>query len=558
MIGAISENFINLSVQKTCTQRTEEKKSEIFCFRLSESNPAEVETSSDNNNSVLFRARDNKMYNIKEILTYRFENSLFNFYERISNLKWYEKAIDWVKGLFNIESSSKAITQSRDICNQILYKQNLPLNKLFEEFTGEKFNRVNAEKFLAGDIKLKFETACEKFTGEKINTQNTAIPEIDGEYYLKTEENKDFILNKQDKTKYNKIIQALDKEYKEKLDNILERGILLNNDSSNKSSTLDILHKILTTPRSKGLKNDIILRECIDILDNPSVVTQAAEDIPGAYTKAVINRITNNSKDKNVRQKAEEELMSRYLGTCAAASIEYNIASEMPAEFINIIEQLTSPENKFVKTLHYKKDSAEYAELLNDLKRFKTPFKETDAGIEITLKPDKDAFFLALIQTLHKTPHERSIIDILTQSMIMNCGAKGTYNSITDKRKEGTDGGLFDFEISYLNTLLKEEKAEPNIYMNINSKGKIIQNDTIKKRKDLNEALSANENIIVGYVFTDDYNRVYAAHEITVIGETSNLLGEEFFICQDSDDLTSKPVCIPKQKLLKEIHHTII
>ena len=72
---------------------------------------------------------------------------------------------------------------------------------------------------------------CENFIGKEISTKNTSIPEINGEYIKKDIDKQDMRLNEQDKTKYNKLLENLDEKYKEKLKGILERGILLNNNS---------------------------------------------------------------------------------------------------------------------------------------------------------------------------------------------------------------------------------------------------------------------------------------------------------------------------------------
>lgn len=554
---SISEKSIRSDSLALTSTEKKEKAQVLFCFKLaSNERTPEVETNLDKK-SVFFRARDNKKYNLKNILETRFYNAFIAYRTKIDNMKWYEKILDGCKSFFNSKNSSKYLKQYYKNYTEKLCDKKNNINKLFEELTGEKFSAVNVEKFLEGKLKLKFEVMCENFIGKEISTKNTSIPEINGEYIKKDIDKQDMRLNEQDKTKYNKLLENLDEKYKEKLKGILERGILLNNNSSNKCSTLDSLYKIVTTPRSKYFNNDIILKECIDILDNPSVITQLAEDIPEEYTEIVVDKITNNSKDKKLRQVSKDNLKYRELGTCAAASIEYDIASKMPAEFINIVEQLTSSDNQFVKTLHLKKNSIEYTNILEKIKQFKTPFKETKDGIEITLKPDKDSYLLAQIQTKYKDPHERSIIDILTQSMLMNCGSRGTYNSLNDTRKYGTDGGLVDFEIGYLKTLLKEEKSEPNVYIKINKKRIITGNNIDKKQKDIKKALEDKKNILVGYVFTNKENKVDGGHEITIIGETQNLLGEKFFIYQDSDDAISTPLCIPKEELLKEIHHII-
>ena len=77
------------------------------------------------------------------------------------------------------------------------------------------------------------------------------------------------------------------------------------NNSDDKSSVLDNLHKILKEERDHGLDGKTILKECLDIINNPYVITQTCEDIPDEYKAAVLGLVTNMSEDMNELEKAE-------------------------------------------------------------------------------------------------------------------------------------------------------------------------------------------------------------------------------------------------------------
>ena len=86
-----------------------------------------------------------------------------------------------------------------------------------------------------------------------------------------------------EKKKYKEISEELNSAYKKKLEYALKTGILLKNNSDDKSSVLDNLHKILKEERDPGLDGRTILKEALDIIHNPYVITQKCEDIPDEY-----------------------------------------------------------------------------------------------------------------------------------------------------------------------------------------------------------------------------------------------------------------------------------
>ena len=83
-------------------------------------------------------------------------------------------------------------------------------------------------------------------------------------------------------------------------------------------------------------------------------------------------------------------------GCCVAASIEFNLASQMPAEFARIAEGLSSPNMSVKKHLSLNTlcDNKEDSKWLLD--NFKIPYTMTDENnVEVTIAPDKNAIFRA-------------------------------------------------------------------------------------------------------------------------------------------------------------------
>ncbi|MBR6126439.1 hypothetical protein IKQ21_02020 [bacterium] len=371
------------------------------------------------------------------------------------------------------------------------------------------------------------------------------------------------LANKDEKKKYNTLIEELDRDYQKKLEFALKSGNLLKNNSNDKSTVLDNLYKIATEDRDPGLDKVTILQECLDIITNPYVITQTCEDIPSEYQKQIIGLITGLSTDPKVINKTKWELNNMHTGTCPAASIEFDLATKHTAEFFRLVEGLTSPKNEVSKKIKMNSLSEKSSDAIWLLNTFKTPHKMNGFDeAEIVLKPDENAIIRARIQNQHKDKGERSIIDVLMQSTFMQLGSQQTYNSLTDKRapNEWTqeNGGLIDFEKTYVESVVEDKNTTSVTYQNVNEEGKLIgyTKDFGTIKKELLETLKLGHNIIIGYTWPDPENDGrLAGHEITIVGYKVKPNGEGVFICQDSDDDKSSPIEMTESFLLPKIHH---
>ena len=355
----------------------------------------------------------------------------------------------------------------------------------------------------------------------------------------------------------------MDLKYRKKLEFALKSGLLLKNNSNDRSSVLDNLHKIITEERDPGLDKINILQECLDILANPYVITQTCEDIPAQYKRQVIGLMTNLSENPKEIAEAKWELENMHTGTCPAASIEFDLATKHTAEFFRMVEGLTSPKNEVVKTIKMDSLSDKSSEAIWLLTKFKTPHQMNDFNTAtVLLKPDEHAIIRARIQNHHKDSGERSIIDVLMQSTLMQLGSQQTYNSLNDKRAPNAwtqeDGGLIDFEKTYVESVVEDKNTTSVTYQIVDENGRLkgYEKDFGTIKKELLDTLKMGHNIIIGYTWPDPENdNKLAGHEITIVGYKTNSNGEGVFICQDSDDDIAAPIEMSEKFLLPKIHH---
>jgi len=373
------------------------------------------------------------------------------------------------------------------------------------------------------------------------------------------------LTTKEEKKKYKELMEELvEPKYKRKLEFALKSGQLLKNNSNDKSTVLDNLHKIVTEERDPGLDKTTILQECLDILANPYVITQTCEDIPKEYQKSVIGLITGLSTNPQTIMQAKWELDNMHTGTCPAASIEFDLATKHTAEFFRIVEGLTSPKHAVIKQIKLDSLSENTLDAVWLLNKFKTPWqKEGFDTATVLLQPDKNAIIRARIQNHHKDKGERSMIDVLMQSTFMQLGSQQTYNSLIDKRAPNDwtqdPGGLIEFEKTYVESVIEDKNTTSVIYQNVDDEGRLsgYTKDFATIKKELLSTLKAGHNINIGYTWPDPYNdNRLAGHEITIVSYKINpKTGEGVFICQDSDDDKAGPIEMSEKELLPKIHH---
>ena len=381
---------------------------------------------------------------------------------------------------------------------------------------------------------------------------------------------------KEEKNKYNEILKGLDKDTKKMMKLMLKQGTLLNANSNDRSTVLDNLYKIATTARAEGLSNAGILKDTIQTLYSPYKVTQQFGDIPKNLSENVRDMYMEEHSMRMTnlldRKIADIEVNVDHSGTCVASSIEFNLAKQMPAEFARFVAGISSPQmavDKEIKLSNLADNTLDAVWLLN---AFEVPYEMKDFDkAKLTFAPDKNAIVRARIQTAYKDPYERSPVDVLMQSTLMQVGSQQSYDTLTDKRAgkfNQNDKGLIEFEKTFTESVVEDKNKISVTYQTVDEDAKLVgyETDLATMKRQITTSLDKGENVIVGYTQVDDNNYIINGHEITIIGykkapKNSNNPSEPeklIFICNDTDDNLFEPIEYSEDYLLPKIHHAAL
>lgn len=393
------------------------------------------------------------------------------------------------------------------------------------------------------------------FKGENNTVQPASQPQQKMPVNLRTE-----LINEEEKSKYTQIFSVLGTNEKRNLDMLLRAGVLLNNNSNDGSTTLDNLYKMAATPRAIGLDVINVLNETINTIANPFIITQNFGDVPKKYVNQLIEKAQKNPETPNDVIN-EQTINVKSSSACVSASIEFNLAMKMPAEFSRFAEQLTSPRVAVDKVIHLNNLANNTLDAVWLLNAFKVPYEMKDFDkAKLTLAPDKNAIMRAQVQNSFKDPGERSLVDVLMQSTFMNVGSEGTYDSLTDNRGgqfNNDNKGLIEFEKTFTESIVQDKNKTSVTYQILDENAKLTgyETDFQTVTKQLLDSLAMGENVIIGYTQLDKDNKVVNGHEITILGAAKDKNGKLIFICNDTDDDNPNPIAYPAEYIVPKIHH---
>lgn len=369
---------------------------------------------------------------------------------------------------------------------------------------------------------------------------------------------------KEEKNKYTEILSHLDRNGKKIVNSLLKTGVLLNSNSNDNSTVLDNLYRIIKEPRAEGLNADTMLKDTIATIAYPYLITQQFGDIPAEYRQKAIE--ANNYGKTNLFEinQGIRDINVLHSGTCVAASTEFKLAKQLPAEFARFAAELSSPKMSVTKTIQLDNLADEALNAVWLLNAFEIPWDAKDFNkAQLTFAPDKNAIIRATIQTTHKDPYERTPLDVLMQSTFMQIGSQQSYNTLTDKRAgkfNQNDKGLIEFEKTFTESVVFDKNILSVTYQTVDENARLIgyETDLSTMKKHLLTALNEKENIIIGYTQTDNNNVIINGHEITIVGYKTDNRGKVTFICNDTDDNIPNLIEYSEDFLLPKIHHAAL
>lgn len=378
-----------------------------------------------------------------------------------------------------------------------------------------------------------------------------------------------YFYNGSDYQKYREIAENLSPDTKLIFREMYNSKFVQNRISNDGSSVLENLYKIASTKRAPGFNVKDILDITIKTLNNPYLVEQKFVSLPSNEVQKMFDdeqkiiKQENNPKPNDAKE--PQDMVVSNSATCPVASIEFNMADKSPAEFVRFVEGLTGEKNevKIKRKLSEIEEFSFYAlQLLHD---FKTPYKLISKDtVEVTLKPDRGAIVRARVQNSYKKPFERSFIDALIQSTLMQVGSQGTYSSYTDKRYGSfnyEDSGLTEYEKTYVETIVEGSTKKTSVtYQQTDDNLKLIGRTTDYEtmQNQLTKTIDAGKNVIIGTTWLNDKNEIIGGHEVTLTGYKKDASGELIFLYQDSDDDKVGAVEISAKELLPSLHHASV
>ncbi len=356
-----------------------------------------------------------------------------------------------------------------------------------------------------------------------------------------------------EKEKINLVKSKLDKKSVEIFNRLRQNGILNNNNSNDGSTVLDNLYKIAAEPRIIGLSDKQILSDVLKALDNPFSITQKFGDIPNNVAEQI---------EQETGQRFPTKALHVSSSSCVVASMEFNLAMKNPAEFARFAEGFSGANYSVDKNIKMSDIDNNYASSVWKLNEFHTDFNIHKNWDDVTVKiqPDRNAIIRARIQTSFKDPGERSCIDVLMQSAFLNLGSQATYNALVDERTgkyNNDNSGLTDYEKTFAEAVVFGKPKVPVVYQNLDENGYLTgynaKSDEVKNH--ILKSLELGENVIIGYTHINNDKKIDGGHEITVISYEKDKDGNEYFICNDTDDNIDQPIRIKVDELIPLIHH---
>jgi hypothetical protein len=371
---------------------------------------------------------------------------------------------------------------------------------------------------------------------------------------------------------------------KDVLAKLRDRGVLDDYRTEDGHSTLYHLYAMVTTPRQPGYRPAELLKETVDILEKPYVITQhftpladnAAKQIMGLRMHPNLDPQAGRIDPQSQRPLKWEELNVDASATCVASSVMYSMAQKEPGELTRQLNELTSPLNAFYEHAKFSEVSPDNPSQAPEiLKHNSIPYKMVgpdDILVKVTL-PTAGVIRAINDQKSPANHKDRDAIESAYQSALMHL-ATPTYDPATDLRSEigqpnQTSKGLTEEEKSLMESIIKDSGAIQSVTYQVFS-GKQnpapgeqgtplhygYQRTFQQTANDMIRVLQKNQFIIVGTTDTNKDGSLAGGHEVTLTQAFVDEKTHELkFVVADSDDDIPKLVVRSAREIIPKIHH---
>jgi hypothetical protein len=379
---------------------------------------------------------------------------------------------------------------------------------------------------------------------------------------------------------YTKVQGALTPKGKKQLNKLQETGVLQNTKTDDRRSALYHLYAMLTAPRSQGYDNQTLVRETVDILSQPFVITQKFAPLSKKAAQHILQVRNNPSMSLSgtmppLKPLTPSELNVESSATCVASSVMYYMAEKEPAELVRHLNELTSPLNAFFEKARFEEISPDNpSQALDTLAQNKIPYYISGPN-EVTIKVENPpAGVIRSVDSQH-TPsgHQyRNAIETAYQSALTYLATR-SYDPANDMRDsdtpDETSKGLTEAEKTLMETIVKENggvqsvtyqavanKANPTPEEEGNSYLYGYNRPFEQTTADILQSLKMGEPVVVGTTDTDESGAIVTGHEITITGSYVDPADQQLkFIVADSDDQIPGAVVKSARELIPTIHH---
>ena len=293
---------------------------------------------------------------------------------------------------------------------------------------------------------------------------------------------------------------------KQRLNALLQKGVLTDTAGDDSHSTLYYLSKLLDAPRAEGLSNVQSVRDTIALLDRPFADHQDFAPLRPDIAHRVMDALANPRFDKHQQMappqpRSLNDIFVIDSNTCAAACQMSRLASQSPKELTRMLEQLSSPDKTIYEKATPHELSPEAPAMAEELlKSFNLDYhKQPDGSFIVEYPAPHIGYLRAINAQLNPTLNASTGMEALFQTTMVYNSAKKTYDPATDKR-DALDLG----QVAIQNSMsLTDEQKEALFQLFDNPRADDVRQKVMQSIDQLPSVTPADKTAIMNALFSE-------------------------------------------------------